>query len=102
MIKENKITNLDNYGLYSSPLARAMETAKLISAGIENEEKSIDTRKEISKIPFLGSLEGNIIRIGTISEISRDAKWYDPQTGLSGDAANISEVASKLLVIKSR
>jgi len=45
---------------------------------------------------------GNIIRIGTISEISRDAKWYDPQTGLSGDAASISKVASKLLVIKSR
>ena len=45
-------TNLNNYGLYSSTLARAMETAKLISAGIKNEEKNPDIREEILEVPF--------------------------------------------------
>ena len=54
-----------------------------------------------SESPKVINDKGNIIRIGTISEISKDAKWYDPQTGLSGDASNISEAASKLVVIRS-
>ena len=55
-----------------------------------------------SESPIVINDKGNIMRIGTISEISKDAKWYDPQTGLSGDAFNISEAASKLVVIRSR
>ena len=54
-----------------------------------------------SESPKVINDKGNIMRIGTISEISKDAKWYDPQTGLSGDASNISEAASKLVVIRS-
>ena len=46
--------------------------------------------------------KGNFMKIGTISEIGKDTKWYDPQTGLSGDESNISEVVSKLVVIRSR
>ena len=55
-----------------------------------------------SESPKVINDKGNIISIGTISEISKDSKWYDPQTGLSGDASNISEAASKLVVIRSR
>ena len=46
--------------------------------------------------------KGNIIKIGTISDISKDAEWYDPKTGLSGGASSISKVSSALVVIKSR
>ena len=55
-----------------------------------------------SASPGVVDNKGNIIKIGTISDISKDAEWYDPKTGLSGGASSISKVSSALVVIKSR
>ena len=59
-------------------------------------------RAAVSESAEVSDDKGNTIKIGTISEITKGSEWHDPQTGLSGDAASMSEVASKLVVIKSR
>ena len=88
-LKEKKVLkNIDNYQFYSSPLARAMETAKLISVGINN-----SIRKQISGIPFLGSLENNIIRIGGVQE--------ETDTGLKSNISNISKKQNSITQILS-
>jgi len=81
-LEEIKEKNLDKYRIYSSPLARAMETAKLISAGIKNGLSVADIntgiRKNITTVPefledndnklFTSFDNQNIIRIGGIQE----------------------------------
>ncbi|MDC0398804.1 metallophosphoesterase [Alphaproteobacteria bacterium] len=75
-------------GQLVSELIRQLDQSKWSAADSESAEVIDD--------------KGNTVKIGTTSEITRGSEWHDPQTGLSGDAASISEVASNLVVIKSR